>query len=278
LSVETQVLASLRFLASGCFFQVAADIAGIDKSSVSRVVLDFCKSIVSKSQDFVKFPFSDDKKNENKLKFYKMGGFPSCILCIDGFHVKICTPHQDENSFVNRKGVHSINVQAMTDADMKFADMVVRWPGSTHDSFIFRSSEIHDYLRVNHTTLEQGVVLGDSGYALTNFLMTPYENPNTRQQRRFNVTHKTTRCSVERSIGQLKRRFNCLQSGLRVQPEKACVIIATCIILHNIAKILNEEDFDGDASEDFQCDSLPPTANSLEGKAVRDHIANTFFA
>ena len=32
LSVETQVLASLRFLASGCFYQVDADILGIDKN------------------------------------------------------------------------------------------------------------------------------------------------------------------------------------------------------------------------------------------------------
>lgn len=72
LSVETQVLVSLRYLASGCFFQVAADLDGIDKSSVSRVVLDFCKSIVSKRHDFVKFPFSDNERNENKLKFFKM--------------------------------------------------------------------------------------------------------------------------------------------------------------------------------------------------------------
>ena len=134
----------------------------------------------------------------------------------------------------------------MTDSGMKFSDFVVRWPGSTHDSFIFRSSDVYDYLRDNHKTLEQGVVLGDSGYALANFLMTPFDNPITRQQRRFNVTHKSTRCSVERCIGQLKRRFNCLQSGLRVQPEKACAFIAACMILHNIAKMLDEEDFNGD--------------------------------
>ena len=278
LSVETQVLASLSFLASGCFYQVDADILGIDKSSVCRVVLDFCNSIVSNKERFVKFPFTDEEKNGNKLKFFHIEGFPSCILSIDGFHVRICTPFEDENSFVCRKGYHSINCQTMSDADMKFADFVVRWPGCTHDSFIFRSSEVHDYLRDNHTTLEKGVVLGDSGYALTNFLMTPYENPSTPQQRRFNVAHKTTRCSVERAIGELKRRFSCLKSGLRVQPEKACIYISACMILHHIAKILQEEDFEGDDGEDIECDPLPATANSLEGTAVRDHIANTFFA
>ena len=183
LSEETQVLVSLRYLASGCFFQVVADLDGIDKSSVSRVVLYFCKSIVSKRHEFVKFPFSDNERNENKLKFFK-------ILCIDGFHVKILL----------------------------------------HDNKI-------------------GLIP---------------------------LIDKTTRCSVERSIGQLKRRFNCLQSGFRLQPEKACIIIVTCVILHNIAKILNEEYFDGDESENFQCDPLPATVNSLEGKAVRDHTVSLY--
>ena len=49
----------------------------------------------------------------------------------------ICTPHTDENAFVNRKGYHSINVQAMTDPDYKFADIVARWPGTMHNSFTF---------------------------------------------------------------------------------------------------------------------------------------------
>ena len=44
LSVEIQVLVSLRFLASGCFLQVDADIFGIDKSTASRVVTKFSTS------------------------------------------------------------------------------------------------------------------------------------------------------------------------------------------------------------------------------------------
>ena len=76
LSMETQVLASMRFLASGCFYQVDADVLGIDKSSVCRVLKGFCEALVSKSDRFFKFPFTDAEKNENKLKCYKMGGLP----------------------------------------------------------------------------------------------------------------------------------------------------------------------------------------------------------
>ena len=62
LSVEIQVLASLRFLASGCFYQVDADILGIHKSSVCRVVKEFCEALVSKSDRFIRFPFTGAEK------------------------------------------------------------------------------------------------------------------------------------------------------------------------------------------------------------------------
>ena len=99
LSVETQVLASLRYLASGCFYQVGADILGIDKSSVSRIVHGFCKAIVAKGNQFFRFPRTDDEKSKNMIKFFQMGGFPSCIGAIDGFHVRICTPFEYENNY-----------------------------------------------------------------------------------------------------------------------------------------------------------------------------------
>jgi hypothetical protein len=47
--------------------------------------------------------------------------------------------------------------------------------GSTHDSHIFQTSQIKDYLDEHHTSLEDGVMLGgDSGYTLKPYLMTPY--------------------------------------------------------------------------------------------------------
>ena len=277
LSVEIQVLACLRFLASGCFYQVDADILGIDKSSVCRALTKFCESLVRKKDMFFDFPFTVDQKKENKYKFYKMGGFPSCILCVDGFHVQICTPYIDENSYVNRKSFHSINVQALTDADYKFVDIVAKWPGKTHDSFIWRQSDVRNYLQDNHLTLDDGLVIGDSGYALCRYLMTPYDDPSTRKERRFNATLKTCRSSVERAIGQLKRRFYCLKSGLRIQPDKACLIISACVILHNIAKKLGEEDFEGDDDIQYDCDPVDPAEDASDGKIVRQHITNTFF-
>ena len=45
-------------------------------------------------------------------------------------------------------------------------------PGSCHDSFIFRSSALGRSLEEGVHDTEDGLLLGDSGYALRSYLMT----------------------------------------------------------------------------------------------------------
>ena len=45
-----------------------------------------------------------------------------------------------------------------------FTNIVARWPGCTHDSHVFRTSSMCTYLEANHHSLEDGILLGDSGY------------------------------------------------------------------------------------------------------------------
>ena len=63
-----------------------------------------------------------------------------------------------------------------------FTNIVARWPGSTHDSFIFTGSQIGQQLNAQHQCLEDGFLLGDSGYPCKPYLMTPYLNPGTNKQ------------------------------------------------------------------------------------------------
>ena len=52
-----------------------------------------------------------------------------------------------------------------------------------------------------------GWLLGDSGYPLKEWLMTPYLSPCNQQQEKFNEAHGKTRISVERSVGVLQPRY-----------------------------------------------------------------------
>ena len=69
-----------------------------------------------------------------KAKFMEIAGIPGVIGAIDGTHIKIIAPSQDEDVFVNRKKFHSINTQTVFDAHYNILDTVAKWPGSTYDS------------------------------------------------------------------------------------------------------------------------------------------------
>ena len=114
LSATEQVLITLRLLASGSFLEVVGDtFLSYDKSTVSRVIRRVTKALAAKVNDFVKFPATRNERDEVKRGLFRIGGFPCSIGCIDGTHVRIIAPSLNEADYINRKGFHSINVQAI---------------------------------------------------------------------------------------------------------------------------------------------------------------------
>ncbi|KAM7290153.1 putative nuclease HARBI1 [Ixodes scapularis] len=142
-------------------------------------------------------------------------------------------PRVHEEVYVNRHLYHSINVQVVVDASCRIRNVVARWPGSTHDSRIFTESTLSVKLADG---VYDGLLLGDSGYTCQPWLMTPFLSPSSAAEVRYNTAHTTTRSIVERTIGQLKRRFHCLHAELRMEPSRCCDIIVACCVLHNLAK------------------------------------------
>ena len=47
--------------------------------------------------------------------FHEIAGFTNVIGAIDGTHIRIKSPSNDEHLFVNRNNYHSINVQGVCD-------------------------------------------------------------------------------------------------------------------------------------------------------------------
>lgn len=273
-SAEMQVLIALRFYASGNFQNVLGDTVHVHKSTVSRTLHRVSAALCRRAREFIYFP-NQGQANIQKRKFFAMRNFPQVIGCIDGTQVQIQAPTDNEHEFVNRRGKHSINVQIICNADLRIINCVVRHPGSVHDSRMLRESSVwRDF--EHQPPLLEGVILGDSAYPLRQWLMTPFLNPQTRQERNYNAAFVTTRCSVERCIGVLKRRFHCLHSELRYRPGRACRIITACLVLHNMAVDLGTpmeyDDNHDDDDSDQECE-IPPART---GRAARQTFVARF--
>lgn len=191
-----------------------------------------------KVRSFINFP-QDIEIPTIKRKFYQTARFPGVVGCIDCTHIPIKNPtRQFGETFRNRKGEFSINVQIVCGPDMKIYDIVARWPGSVHDARIFSNSRC--CMRFEDGNI-QGILLGDSGYAQTTYMFTPVLNAQTEAQERYNRAHISTRNIIERLNGVLKRRFACLSRKLQNKLVNVPNIIVTCAILHNISVMCKED-------------------------------------
>lgn len=125
--------------------------------------------------DKIQFPNTRQEMTRSKEKFMDKFNFPGVVGAIDGTYVTILKPHEQEHNFINRKGYHSLNVQIICDADCRILNINANFPGSSNDAFIWRQSAIRNFLLTEYNNgLMRAWLLGDSGYPLEPFLMTPF--------------------------------------------------------------------------------------------------------
>uniref|UniRef100_A0A8C1P7X1 Putative nuclease HARBI1 n=1 Tax=Cyprinus carpio TaxID=7962 RepID=A0A8C1P7X1_CYPCA len=271
LTTAQTVCIALRFFASGTFLYTIGDAENLVKSAVCRAIRKVYLALKQFLGVFVVFP-SHLRPQVVKQNFFAIAGFPNVIGAIDCTHIPIkAPPGPNEGDFVNRKGVHSVNVQMVCDSMFHITNVEAKWPGSVHDSRIFRESHLCTLFERGDF---DGILLGDRGYACRQYFMTPFPDPNPGPQNRYNAALARTRARIEMTFGQLKERFQCLKS-LRVAPDRACDIIVACAILHNIATIRKERiPVVGVQPDD---DLQPVHLDQPSGRAARDRIVEHHF-
>ena len=271
-----QLLITLHFYSSSCFQRTDGQIFGVHRTTVCRVIKKISRAIASLSHRYIKFPQNRELMNV-KTKFKDIGGIPGIVGAIDCTHIAIISPGGDNAElYRNRKGFFSINVQAICDGDLRITNLVARWPGSTHDNRIFENSDICFRFENNEI---QGILLGDNGYGLKRYLMTPLLNPNTREQRHYNYVHSKTRVKIENLFGVLKRRFPCLSQSIRLKKDTTLAVIVACCVLHNICRERNiqNDDFmeNMEQNHDQVIENPPINREDLNGIAQRNLIIRT---
>ena len=275
----TQLAVSLHFFATGSFQTVIATSHGISQTSVSRCIAAVSDALCSHANDFITFP-NQQNQLEIQQSFLEKDGFPLVLGCIDGTHVPIVAPSENEPIYVNRKNEHSINIQAICDSNLKFIDVVARLPGSTHDAFIWRQSGLNQKITSGEVAIVNGWFLADSGYPLTHNILTPLLSPNTTGERRYNRAFLKTRKNIECAFGLWKSRWRSMDrtgGSLCYSPGRVCKLVLATMILHNLCiqhGLQLEQELLIEIEEDPE---IVPHDSTTSGQALHQSVIYEYF-
>ncbi|XP_041971331.1 putative nuclease HARBI1 [Aricia agestis] len=242
ISTSSKVLSTLSFYASGSYQRTIGASAHhkMHQVSVSNCVRAVTQALNNEHfrRKYIHFPHSREERNIIKNGFYQKFRIPGVIGCIDGTHIAIVRPSQNEERFFNRKRYHSLNTQIICDSELNILSVDASHGGATHDSFIWNHHPLKSHLENLHQVQNDTLwFLGDSGYALRPTMMTPILNTEPDSpQRYYSDLHCRARNTVERCIGLLKSRWRCLlvDRKLHYHPTTAGLIVNACVVLHNI--------------------------------------------
>uniref|UniRef100_A0A0P4WKS6 DDE Tnp4 domain-containing protein n=1 Tax=Scylla olivacea TaxID=85551 RepID=A0A0P4WKS6_SCYOL len=163
------------------------DTTGLTQASVSHVVDQIIGVVFNKARTEIKMPRNRKEVNRAVEKFHIISGFPRVIGTIDGTHIPIKAPYVNEHLFVNRKGYHSLNLQVVANTDQLITSYCVKYPGSTHDSYIWNNCPLKHCFQAG--IYGDTHLLGDSGHLLTPFLLTHISNPKNCGEESYNRSH-----------------------------------------------------------------------------------------
>lgn len=248
LNARQQILTTLNFLGNGSQYHSIGLMHNVSKSTVFRCIHRVCRLIVRHLMPvFLRWPTTSIADEQ---LFRQRAGFPNVKGLIDGTLIHINAPSYDEPTFVGRDNKHSINLLVVCGPRHRFYFASALSPGSFHDARSLRISRLwtewgdRNWRPDNDNS---SIILGDSAYPLTSWLMPPNirtANANDRLLASavpfYERSHRKTRCIVECAIGILKKVYPCLNYLKQKNPADLATIIYACIILHNIQNIFRD--------------------------------------
>ncbi|KAM7304274.1 uncharacterized protein ISCGN_014174 [Ixodes scapularis] len=224
MTVELQVLCALRFYGTGSFQGMVASDEHVarDQKTVSVAVRAVSVAIVRRlgvQRGWIHFPETPSERFDAEKGFRLLGRIPGVIGCVDGTMVSIVGPSKNDPTVTKaaywcRKYFYALNVMVVCDADCRIMCIDPRYPGSVHDSFVWQFSWLRNQLEQGQLPRDGRFLLGDSGYPLEPWLITPVPGNHATSTAcgRFNKAHSSI--SAPQHLPCIERA----RTGVRLRP------------------------------------------------------------
>ncbi|XP_035817609.1 protein ANTAGONIST OF LIKE HETEROCHROMATIN PROTEIN 1-like isoform X1 [Zea mays] len=279
-SVEEKLAIFLLIVGHNTKMRLIRSTYGWSLEPISRHFNEVLRGILFLSHEFIKLPNPETTLPEDP----KWKWFEDCLGALDGTHIDVNVPLNDQGRYRNRKQRITTNVLGVCDRQMKFLYVLAGWEGSASDSRILRDA----MSREDSFVVPSGkFYLVDDGYTNGPGFLAPYRstryhlnewaiqgnNPSTAREL-FNLRHATARNVIERTFGLLKMRWAILRTSSYFDLENQIRIIHACCILHNF---LRDRQRDMDDILIHEVDSLisaAPAENQGEMSLIT-HVQST---
>lgn len=183
-------------------------------------------------------------------KYEQVWNFPHCIGAVDGKHVQLQAPISSGTDFFNYKKTFSIVLMAVVDADYNFLYADVGCQGRISDGGVFRNTSLFKQLEEQNLEIPPAeklfgrektvpyVFVADQAFPLKQNVLRPYPGSHEKgsDKRIFNYRLSRARRVVENVFGILSAVFRVFRKPMLLEPQKAELIVMTCVYLHNFLR------------------------------------------
>ncbi|XP_044435973.1 uncharacterized protein [Triticum aestivum] len=263
MSFHDGVAIALRMLSSCETPEVVGSSFGVDGSTVSLLTQRFVKAMVGRARHHISL-LGSAQVEKIKRKFDKIYGLPNCCSVVHTTHIKFgLQNHENEEN-------DGMLMQAMVDPDMRFTDISLQsqvnlnQSSMLHNSYLFKCCERGAWLNGSKLKVPSGggsevkeYIIGDAGYPLRPWLLTPYQLENglslSGAKVEFNRRHSAATAVALRALARLKEIWKCLEGeGWRPNNQlEAYWTVDTCCILHNIVIDMEEDKEEEEKEENY---------------------------
>jgi len=94
LSLKQKVLLSLKTLGSRSL--TSKDFLKVTQPTVSKILTQFVDAVTEKAFNYIYMPRNTKETAKTKKDFFKLSGFPGIVGCVDGSHIPLIAPKEDE--------------------------------------------------------------------------------------------------------------------------------------------------------------------------------------